>query len=187
MTSHRLRTAAAAAVLPIAVLAAGCGGSSPNPPTNGGGGQSQNPVQAANRFARCMRAHGVTNFPDPQVSTANGSTQIAIRAVGPKGSPAFRGAMRACQGILPGPQNETPAQRHLHTQDLLAFAKCLRVHGLTNFPDPNAQGQITREMIAAAGINLHQPAVLTAAQACVGVTHGLITMALVEQAINHSQ
>jgi hypothetical protein len=34
-------------------------------------------------------------------------------------------------------------------------------------------------MIDAAGINLHQPAVLQAGDACVGVTHGLLTKAAV--------
>jgi hypothetical protein len=175
---------AAAAAAAAALIAAGCGSSSKPPSTGGGSGAPQNFVQAAYKFARCMRAHGVSNFPDPHVSTSNGSTQIAIRVVGPKGSPAFKTAQTACQGILPGPQSETPAQRHLHEQVLLAFARCLRSHGLTSFPDPNAQGQLTREMIAAAGIDLHQPAVLTAARSCVGVTHGVITMAMVEQAIN---
>jgi hypothetical protein len=66
----------------------------------------------------------------------------------------------------------------------LAFARCLRRHGLARFPDPNSQGQITRQMISAAGIDLHQPAVLSAAKACVGVTHGVITQADVDRAIN---
>jgi hypothetical protein len=34
-------------------------------------------------------------------------------------------------------------------------------------------------MLAQAGINLHQPAVLDAADACVSVTHGVITKAVV--------
>jgi hypothetical protein len=40
------------------------------------------------------------------------------------------------------------------------------------------------EMIDAAGIDLHAPDVLPAARACVGVTHGQVTMADVEQALN---
>ena len=34
-------------------------------------------------------------------------------------------------------------------------------------------------MLANAGIDLHQPAVMQAADACVGVTHGFITKAAV--------
>jgi hypothetical protein len=68
---------------------------------------------------------------------------------------------------------------------LLAFARCLRSHGVPKFPDPDSRGQLPLETVQAAGVDLHAPAVLTAARACVGVTHGQITMAQVEQAINH--
>jgi hypothetical protein len=34
---------------------------------------------------------------------------------------------------------------------ILAFAKCLRSHGVTNFPDPTSQGQLTLEMVNAVG------------------------------------
>jgi hypothetical protein len=61
----------------------------------------------------------------------------------------------------------------------LAFARCVRNHGFPSFPDPTSDGQLSHEMIDAAGINLHQPAVLQAGDACVGVTHGLLTRAAV--------
>ena len=62
---------------------------------------------------------------------------------------------------------------------MLAFARCIRSHGFPSFPDPTSSGELTHEMLANAGINLHQPAVLQAADACVGVTHGVITKAVV--------
>ena len=40
-------------------------------------------------------------------------------------------------------------------QMLLTFAHCLRGHGVTGFPDPNADGQLTLEMISAAGVDIH--------------------------------
>ena len=58
---------------------------------------------------------------------------------------------------------------------MLAFAGCLRSHGFPSFPDPTSTGDMTHEMLASAGIDLHQPAVVQAADACVGVTHGYIT------------
>jgi hypothetical protein len=168
-----------------ALVAAGCGSSSRPSASGGGGGGQQSGVQAAHRYATCMRKHGVTNFPDPVISISGNSVAVKIAVPASVGqSPAFRTAQQACEHILPGPQNESPAERRQHTQDLLAFARCLRDHGLPNFPDPNAQGQLTLGMISAAGIDLHQPGVLTAAKACIGVTHGAITMANVEQAIN---
>ena len=38
-------------------------------------------------------------------------------------------------------------------------------------------------MVVAAGIDLHQPAVVQAADACAGVTHGYITKAVVARFI----
>jgi hypothetical protein len=60
---------------------------------------------------------------------------------------------------------------------LRAFARCIRSHGFPSFPDPTSGGQISHQMLASAGIDLHQPAVLPAAEACVSVTHGVITRA----------
>jgi hypothetical protein len=170
-----------------ALLVAGCGSS--NHTTS----NSQGPRDVANKafeFSACMRNHGVSNFPDPKVSSS-GPGDTAIAMVVPKtfsSEPGFSSAIKACRGILPGPGNGNPAevaqQQQQHKQVLLAFAKCLRMHGLTNFPDPSSQGQLTVEMIQQAGVDLHAPDVLPAARACIGVTHGAITWADVERAVN---
>ncbi len=83
--------------------------------------------------------------------------------------------------MLPGggPPNQSPAHSQAQITALLAFASCLRSHGFPSFPDPTSTGQLTHEMLANAGINLHQPAVPQAADACVSVTHGVITKATV--------
>jgi hypothetical protein len=47
-------------------------------------------------FARCMRSHGVPNFPDP---TANGRFGGQLKSFD-KTSPAFEGAMKACRSDL---------------------------------------------------------------------------------------
>jgi hypothetical protein len=73
----------------------------------------------------------------------------------------------------------SPAQ----TAAMLAFARCIRSRGFRNFPDPTNSGGLTHEMLAQAGINLHQPALVQAADACVGVTHGIITRAIVARFI----
>jgi hypothetical protein len=137
-----------------------------------------------------MRNHGVNNFPDPKVSSSQpGSTTISLQL--PRTlvkSPQFSAAQQACRGLLPSPQNsDSPAQLHAREQDMLAFARCVRIHGLTNFPDPTSQGQLTVAMINAAGVDLHAPDVLPAARACIGVTHGLITPNDVARAINGQQ
>ncbi|HWE14779.1 MAG TPA: hypothetical protein VG365_14750 [Solirubrobacteraceae bacterium] len=170
------------AVLIVGAGAAGCGSSSPTTTTTR---SAQGPAAAAYAFSNCMREHGVSNFPDPHVTATPGGGSVRITAIAPKGqSPQFKVAQQACQHLLPGPQNTSPAQQHARAQALLAFARCLRSHGISNFPDPNTQGQLTIEMINAASVDLHAPGFLTAAKACVGVTHGAITGADVERAIN---
>jgi hypothetical protein len=69
------------------------------------------------------------------------------------------------------------SERHSPAQiaAFVAFAGCMRSHGFTSFPDPTGSGQLNHEMLASAGINLHLPAVVQAADACVGVSHGFIT------------
>ncbi len=135
-----------------------------------------------------MRQHGVADFPDPQVTATAGS--VSIRQVAPQSavsSPAFQTSQKACRGILPGPQNGRQVDHGgPKKQTLLAFARCLRAHGVNGFPDPNAQGQLTLEMIRTAGVDLHAPGILTAGRACLGVTHGAITMAQLAQAVNGS-
>ncbi|MGO9974882.1 MAG: hypothetical protein ACLP01_19180 [Solirubrobacteraceae bacterium] len=183
------------AIASLALLAASCGSSSP------ASSSTQSPrdgAAAAFRYAACMRVHGVPSFPDPQVSTSPDGTATSIRQVAPQslvdspqGKSAIRGALTACRGLLPGPGNVSPAQlaaqQHAREQDLLAFARCLRSHGVPHFPDPTPDGRLTLEMISAAGVDLHAPAVLPAAKACIGTAHGVITPADVERAVNGGQ
>ncbi len=131
--------------------------------------------QAAVAFADCMRSHGIADFPDP--STAPREFKNALETK----SPAFRTAEMACGHLLPqgGPHNSSSPPSHAQIAEELAFARCVRSHGFPSFPDPTSDGQLSHEMIDAAGINLHQPAVLQAGDACVGVTHGLLTRAAV--------
>jgi hypothetical protein len=162
------------AALTVALLAA-CGSS-------GSSGKAFT-ASDADKYPACMRDHGVTNFPDPQVSGNNVKIQITPSITG---SPAFKSAQKACAYLLPaGAQTNglSPAQQKARTDGLLAFATCVRKHGFPSFPDPTSQGQLTLEMITQAGINLQQPAALQAGDACVSVSHGQITKGDVAQAV----
>ncbi|HET6869734.1 MAG TPA: hypothetical protein VFH80_27725 [Solirubrobacteraceae bacterium] len=81
------------------------------------------------KLARCMRAHGVTNFPDP---SANG-LQIPS-SINPK-SPAFRSAQQACKQFLPN-QGAPPATSPRDRAAALKLSQCMRSHGVPQFPDP---------------------------------------------------
>jgi len=123
-----------------------------------------------------MRSHGVTNFPDPATSGGNDKEAVvsALQAVGNSQAQAAQTACIHVNGGSAG-SGQTAVQGQAHTAAMLAFARCLRTHRFPSFPDPTPSGQITHEMLAKAGINLHQPAVLRAADACVSVTHGFVT------------
>jgi hypothetical protein len=89
------------------------------------------------KFSSCMRKHGVTNFPDP-----NGQGQISISSgmgIDP-GSPTFRSAQTACRKLLPNGGQATPEQRAEMQREMLAYAQCMRAHGITDFPDPTNNG-----------------------------------------------
>jgi hypothetical protein len=135
-----------------------------------------------------MRNHGLSSFPDPTMTDHNGQQVAYLTATIPiNPSPAFKSAQNACRGILPTPINASAAQlaqqQQAREQHLLAFAKCLRSHGIPDFPDPTSQGQLTLEMVNAAGIDLHAPTVLTAAKSCLGTSDGTITTADLQRAL----
>jgi hypothetical protein len=129
------------------------------------------------RFARCVRSHGVPNFPNPAVAPHAYKDAFSTQ------SAPFAAAYRTCGHLLPpGSQHhnqDSPQRTHAQVVALLAFAHCLRGHGYPSFPDPTTAGQLTREMLAKAGIDLHDTAVVRAADACTVVTHGVITRSVV--------
>jgi hypothetical protein len=130
---------------------------------------------AAIDFADCMRSHGVSDFPDPA------SAPRAFKGALETKSPAFKSAESACHDLLPNQgrhsQSAPPSQAQLAAE--LLFARCLRSHGFPSLPDPSSSGELSHEMLAHAGIDIHQPAVVQAADACVSVTHGFLTRAAV--------
>jgi hypothetical protein len=173
-TNSTLLVAAAAVAAATVIAAVGfSASSSAGAPTQA---QIQLGPQDAVRFAQCMRSHGVLNFPEP-----TSPQEFKLFITSSEGSPAFQSGETACRHVLPGggPPSQSAAQRRAQTVAALAFARCLRSHEFANFPDPTSSGEITHEMLANAGIDPRQPAVLQAADACVSVTHGLLTKAAV--------
>ena len=137
-------------------------------------------------FSRCMRSNGVPNFPDPQRFTG-GNVKLTIHQLQSE-SPHFQAAMSACNHLLPTAAGSQQTEQQLRTQlaDELSFARCMRSHGMSRFPDPTAQGELTVEMVQAQGIDVHSPAVLRVVQACLPASHGALTPAKVREAIEHA-
>ena len=182
-----------AAALATAVAIAACGGSSSppstTPHTTAASNAPTNFGQAASayQYSACMRNNGVSNFPDPKVHQNGNKVSVMIHMTPAiANSPAFQSAQKACAHFMPGGNAAPPtaAMTQKQKQDALAFAQCMRGRGFPGFPDPTAQGQLSPEMVTAAGITLHQPALLHAGLACVPVTHGLLTAADIERAVN---
>lgn len=181
MNSSNVRSLVLIAIASLLLTA--CGSSSGS--RSAGASASNSPAAAAFNYARCMRKHGVSGYPDPQVTT-NPDGSVAMAVAGPSSStaaPAFEAAQKGCSAILLAASS---ANGHSgpSKQAFLAFAHCLHTHGILDFPDPNTQGQITGQMIRASGVDLKAASFTTAADACVGVTHGDITRADVARVVN---
>ena len=120
---------AAAAIIATAALAlpaAACGSGSPS--STGSGGTSSAYAAHALAFARCVRAHGMPDFPDPD------SRGVFPKAALPGVSVSrIRAAERPCSNLLTGGQPPLTARDQ---QDYLKAAACMRSHGITGFPDP---------------------------------------------------
>jgi hypothetical protein len=162
-------------LLPVtAALIAGCGSSG----TPGAAATKRSDMLA---FARCMRTHGVQNFPDPG-SNGSGGLQIQDR-VGSGGSlkvngtsvssPAFQGAMQACHSKLPN-GGQPPALSAAQRAAMLKFSQCMRTHGLTNFPDPSfgPGGAVRLRVGPAGGLDPNSPAFQSAQKACAAYRGG---------------
>jgi hypothetical protein len=158
----------AAAASALALSASGCGGSSE------GHGAQADPTRpsGALAFSGCMRSHGVANFPDP-----TGSGQL------PKETPEQLGlspsrlqtAQSACRRLLPNGGQPTQAALQQSWTDFLAFARCMRRHGVPNWPDPTRYPQHPERPtfdLQAVGLDPSSPPISTKVHDCVPLLHG---------------
>lgn len=149
--------AATAAALALTVAACSSGksptaGRSSSPPGSASSGAQQRSGPA---YAQCMRQHGVTNFPDPQGPNQN---QFMITGA-VRNNPNFQSASTACQALRP---QQSTSGGGGQPQQLLAFAQCMRVNGVPQFPDPSPNGAIQ----IGGGVDPNSPQFKHAAQVC---------------------
>jgi hypothetical protein len=130
-------------------------------------------------YSQCMRAHGITDFPDPQAGSGGG---FSLQLKGGPGSdldptsPTFQAAQAACQSLMPTPppgaqQGKVSPQLQ---QQALAFSQCMRAHGVTKFPDPqfNGNGGVIIGAGPNSGIDPNSPTFQAAQQACQSLLPG---------------
>jgi hypothetical protein len=120
-------------VVLVSVISAGCGSNAPSDTgtassTGTGSNKKATARDKAVKFAECIRAHGVSDFPDPD---AKNEFQYGVSV-----SPAvWKQATTACKDLQPPgtlSSKRTPKQQSAS----LRFAQCVRDHGVKDFPDP---------------------------------------------------
>jgi hypothetical protein len=118
------RTALALVAL-IGVISAGCGSDAPSGTV---ADKKATDRDKAVKFAECIRAHGVGDFPDPD---AKNQFEYGVSV-----TPAvWKRATTACKDLQPPgtlSAKRTPKQQSAS----LRFAQCVRDHGVKDFPDP---------------------------------------------------
>jgi hypothetical protein len=196
----------AVSTLVIGVVVAGCGGSSSSTTaatvagastpastaaiggsaTTTGSSAPDDIASQALAFAKCMRANGVPNFPDP----APGNRFLFSASGLNPGAPAVKAAQAKCQKLVPGGGPPVPGTKTDPTgqtlERLTRIATCMRSHGVPQFPDPRTsvpedpfgpgQGGVITDFDGAillfpSTLDMHSPAYDQATAAC-GVLAG---------------
>jgi hypothetical protein len=152
----------------IGLLACGAGGGS-----SSSGGDEAAFEESRLKMSECLRKHGL-DVPDPvpgqkgvliQESSKKGDQGGGINP----GDPATRKAMEACEDEVGfEPPDVSPEQEEELKEGMLAFAQCMRGHGI-DMPDPefgeNGKSKITIGGPGRAG-QMDQPAFEAAQEAC---------------------
>ncbi|WP_214403544.1 hypothetical protein [Pseudonocardia lacus] len=158
------RTALLTLLLPLLVLV-GCAGAAPEGVASAGGPAAAEapadggPEPAADRdergrqFAQCMRDHGV-DMADP----VDGRITMNGR---PGDEAKLDEAQEACEQYAPGGGERPDAAT---TEQLRAFAQCMRDNGVPGFPDPQPDGGLM--ITKGSGVDLDSEAFKAAEAAC---------------------
>ena len=113
----------------VALTGAGCSGDD-----DAGSTTATQPAKGV-RYAECMRANGVSAFPDPDPSGELTADAVANGTAVDTSSPAFEQAVVACKDLEP--PGFTGRKRTVQEQEgALGFAECMRENGVKDFPDP---------------------------------------------------
>jgi hypothetical protein len=117
------------------MVIAGCGSNAPSgtgtassTSTATSGDKKLTARDKAVKFAECIRAHGVSDFPDPNAKNDFEYGVSVTPAVWTK-------AVDACKALQP-PGTLSSKRSPKQQSAGLRFADCVRKHGVKDFPDP---------------------------------------------------
>jgi hypothetical protein len=126
-----------------------------------------------------MRANGVSGFPDPIAGPGGEGLPLSVNADGSLtaegqtfAGPALRAAERVCKAYLP-PAGGRPQVSADQRRQALAFARCMRAHGVPSFPDPTFSGARPAKLPA---VNPESPAFRSATGVCGAGGRGNISL-----------
>lgn len=166
---------AALAVASLAISLSGCGQSSTTatqskttPSSTASSGEQTSSGAASDfqksmlQWTQCMRANGVSNFPDPD---AQGRFLIDSKKIDVN-TAAFKNAQQACADKFPAGVKARSAQDNSEFQSqMLAYAQCMRANGVPSFPDPEVtEGRVTMKLPA--GVDRNSDIFRKAQDAC---------------------
>lgn len=156
----------AGALIAVGLLAAACGGPAGPGVANAGPASSASPSGSGHgsalAYSRCMRAHGITRFPDPDSNGDLGLNAGPGSGIDPNSS-QFKAADQACKYLMPAPN---PSQAAKDRPALLRYARCMRAHGIPDFPDPTPQGGLAIKASRGSDLDPNSPLYKAADKAC---------------------
>jgi len=121
------------AAVALVAIGAGCGGSHA---TNSSGNTTRGLAAAWHQVVLCARAHGMPGLQDPRIDDQTG------KPIFPNGLNIPPQTRRACQPLVdrlvPDAEHQAPTPAQLAA--LLGFARCMRSHGIPDWPDPRPDG-----------------------------------------------
>ena len=117
-------------------------------------------------FAKCMREHGV-NMPDPKFDDQGRA--LMTQSGGPGSAAKQQAADEACRHLIAnavqnGPKRD-PAEEAKMREQQLAFAKCMRAHGI-DIPDPKFNSNGSFSISIGGGANPNNPRFKKAEATC---------------------
>ena len=171
MSKRDWAVAVTIALCAIGLVACG-GGGSDSSGSSGSGELSEAELEEGRvEMSECLREHGL-DVPDPVPGEQGLTLQKSSKGGGGGGvnldDPATKEALEACEEEVDfRPPEPTPEEQEEMKENMLAFAQCMREHGV-DMPDPEfgEGGKVTMRIGGPAGSKLDQPAMEAAQEAC---------------------
>jgi hypothetical protein len=172
LLQRRARTLIVIAAVSVTALVAACGGPSSTGSANAGGSPTS---QSAVGYSACVRSHGVPNFPDP--GSSGQLPKTSAQQLGVSGS-RLQAALTACRRLLPSSSQPGPPTQAALQQAWSAtrdFARCMRIHGVSDWPGPTSDPGPHPERPAfnlPASIDPNSLQIITKIRECAPLLHG---------------